>query len=66
MGLKDAQSALLLQALKALDKKKLRSVEHKTIADYFPKSRHEKIIKDTRYVTSWVHKLIKACFSGAK
>lgn len=66
MGLKDAQSALLVQALKALKKKVLSQAEQRTIADYFPKQRHAKIIKETRYVTSWVHELIKACFAGAE
>lgn len=63
MGLKDANSALLVQALKALDKKVLSQAEQQAIADYFPKQQHEKIIKNTRYVTSWVHELIKTCFS---
>jgi len=64
MGLKDAQSALLVQALKALDKKTLSQAEQQIIVDYFPKQQQAKIIKNTRYVTSWVHELIKACFVG--
>jgi len=64
MGLKDANSALLVQALKALDKKVLSQSERQIIVDYFPKQQHQKIIKHTRYVTSWVHELIKSCFAG--
>lgn len=66
MGLKDAESALLVQALKALDKKTLSQSEQQTIADYFPKQQQTKIIKNTRYVTSWVHELIKTCFAGGQ
>lgn len=65
MGLKYPQSALLVQALKALDKKVLTQQEQATIIAYFPKPLHAKIIKDTRYVTSWVHELIKSCFKRA-
>jgi len=65
MGLKNAHSALLVQALKALDKKALSKAEQQAIVLYFPKQQHEKIIKDTRYVTSWIHELIKTCFLSA-
>ncbi len=63
MGIKDAQSALLVQALKALDKKTLSPQEQQKICDYFPKQQQTKIIRNTRYVTSWVHDLIKSCFT---
>lgn len=62
MGFKYPESALLVQALKALNKKVLSKSEQRQIAAYFPKSLHHKIIKDTRYATSWVHELIKSCF----
>ena len=50
--------------LKALDKKTLNPTEQQKISDYFPKQQQAKIIKNTRYVTSWVHDLIKTCFAG--
>jgi hypothetical protein len=62
MGLKYSESALLVQALKALDKKELTKSEMKKIAEYFPASTHQKILKDARYTTGWVYEIIKALF----
>lgn len=62
IGLKYPESALLVQALKALDKKELANTEKQKIIEYFPAGMHQKILKDTRYTTSWVYEVIKSLF----
>lgn len=62
--LKYPESALVVQALKAMDKKILTAAQRKKIANYFPPETHAKILKDTRYTTSWVYEEIKQIFEG--
>ncbi len=62
IGLKYGESALLVQAIKALDKKALTKKEQATIRKYFNDKDQAKILKDTRYVTSWVYEEIKTIF----
>jgi hypothetical protein len=60
--LKYPESALLVQALKARDKKGLDSSERGIINAYFDPKTREQILKDTRYTTSWVYEEIKNIF----
>lgn len=60
MGVKHKESALLVQAIKALDQGSLAAKDKKQIRDYFTPSQQRKILKDTRYVTGWVYEEIKA------
>lgn len=64
IGLKYPESALLVQAIKALDKKSLSPVEQKQIRNYFEAKDGERILKDTRYITTWVYEEIKRIFKG--
>lgn len=66
MGLKYPESALLVQAIKALGKSSLTENEREQIRLYFksnggPKN-VERILKDARYVTTWVYEEIKRVF----
>ena len=61
---KYAESELLVQAIKALGKEKLTSSQRAKIAKYFPKDSHKRILRDTRYSTSWVYDEIKQIFSA--
>ncbi len=62
MGLKYSESALVLQAIKALDKRPLTEKQKKAIRRYFSSEKHSLILKDTRYTTSWVYEIIKSIF----
>jgi len=62
MGLKYPESALLVQAIKSLNKGHMGSTERKQIRAYFETKDGSRILKDTRYITSWVHDEIKRIF----
>lgn len=62
VGLKHPESALLVQAIKALNNPPLDTKQRLKIRDYFDSRISEKILKDTRYTTSWIHEEIKAIF----
>lgn len=62
MGFKYAESALLVQAIKALDKRKLHSSEKLLIRKYFGQREIKWLLKDTRYTTSWIYEQIKDIF----
>lgn len=62
MGLKYPESALVVQAIKALDKRPLDDHERNKIREYFEPRVSERILKDTRYVTSWIYEEIKHIF----
>lgn len=64
MGLKYPESALVVQAIKALDKRPLDDNERNKINEYFEPRVSERILKDTRYVTSWIYEEIKQIFQG--
>lgn len=66
MGVKHKESALLVQAIKALEQGKLSEQDKKQIRDYFQPAQQNKILKDTRYVTSWVYEEIKDIFKEEK
>ncbi len=62
MGVKFDESAILVQALRALDKKNLTNKEHAKIRNYFGDKIGKKILSDTRYTTRWVYEEIKRIF----
>ncbi len=62
IGLKYPESALLVQAIKALGKNGLSSTVRKQVRAYFEAKDGERILKDTRYVTAWVYEDIKHIF----
>jgi hypothetical protein len=66
MGVKYKESALLVQAIKALDQGSLSDHDKQQIRDYFKPNQQTKILKDTRYVTSWVYEEIKDIFKEEK
>lgn len=59
IDLKHVESQLLVQAIKALDKRKLQAEEIRLIRKYFDEKARIKILKDARYTTSWVYEEIK-------
>jgi len=62
IGLKYPESALLVQAIKSLNKNSLSAVERKQVRAYFDVKDGEHILKDTRYITTWVYEEIKRIF----
>lgn len=66
MGVKYKESALLVQAIKALDQGSLSEHDKQQIRDYYKPHQQTKILKDTRYVTSWVYEEIKDIFKEEK
>jgi len=60
---KYSESELLVQGLTALGKNKITPSQRHKIAEYFPQESHKRILKDTRYSTSWVYDEIKQIFS---
>lgn len=64
MGLKHSQSALLVQAIKALDKRQLNIEEKEKIRQYFDPLTRKRILKDTQFTTSWVYEQIKGVLSN--
>ena len=62
IGLKYSDSELIVQAIKALDKKALTTEEKEKIKNYFSSEKHARILKDTKYTTSWVYEVIKSIF----
>jgi len=62
MGLKYPESAIVVQAIMALNKKQLEPGERKLIKHYFDRRVQKQILKDARYTTSWVYEEIKAIF----
>lgn len=61
-GLKYEKSALLVQALRGLGQNNISESERKLIRNSFDKKEQKSILKDTRYVTSWVYEEIKQIF----
>ena len=62
LGLKYSESALLVQAIRALDKHSLSAEENSQIYEYFSEEAKERILKDARYTTSWIYEEIKRIF----
>ena len=63
IGFKYPESVLVVQAIKALSIKKLTEKQKQTIFNYFRPEKHERILKDTKYTTSWVYEVIKSVFN---
>ncbi|MGB7293233.1 MAG: DUF6088 family protein [Thermodesulfobacteriota bacterium] len=61
-GMKYPESVLIVQAIKALGKKTLTKEQRQIILDYFSSEQHGRILKDTKYTTSWVYESIKRVF----
>jgi len=59
---KHSESGLLVQALKALDKKTLNDKDIETIRENFPPEIRDRILEDTMYTTSWIYEAIKNIF----
>ena len=66
IGLKYSDSELIVQAIKAFDRRTLTMEEKKKIRDYFSPEKHARILKDTQYTTSWVYEVIKSIFKDEK
>lgn len=66
IGFKYPESDLVVQAIKALDKRTLAENEKQKIRDYFSPEKHARILKDTQYTTSWVYEVIKSIFKNQK
>jgi len=64
-GFKYPYSALVVQAIKALDKKKLNEEQRKKLQNQFTEKEIKRILKDTRYTTNWVYEEIKRIFKDA-
>jgi len=58
-GFKHRLSGLIVQALKALGKEHVDQKAIETLRQQLDKKKCERILKDTRTVTTWVHKNIK-------
>lgn len=63
IGMKYPGSALLVQAIKSIGKRELTQEEKQQIRSYFSSDKQKKrILKDTKYTTSWVYETIKSIF----
>lgn len=58
-SLKYEKSALLVQALKGIGQGRLSDNERELIRSHFNEADRKNILKDTRYITSWVYDEIK-------
>jgi len=66
IGLKYPESALLVQAINALKKRALTKEEKQKIRDHFDTEIQKRILKDTKYTTSWIYEQIKEIFKEEK
>lgn len=62
IGMKYPESALLVQAIKSIGKRELTQEEKQQIRSYFSSDKQKRILKDTKYTTSWVYETIKSIF----
>lgn len=62
MGFRHSHSALLVQALKALDNRNLEEPQKQMIRAHFSPFQQKQILKDARHTTAWVYELIKTIF----
>jgi hypothetical protein len=63
INFKYGESALLVQALKALDKRTLSDKDIEMLRDRFSPDMQERILEDTKYTTSWIYETIKNIFN---
>ena len=52
-------SALLIQALKAIGKSNISSKDIKRLSSGIPEEKREQILKETQYTTSWIYEVIR-------
>lgn len=58
-GFKNKESAMIVQALKALGREHVTADTIRDIRQWLPASRRSAVLKDTQRVTSWVYSAIK-------
>ena len=61
-GLNYPESSLVVQAIKSLGRGKIGFKERTKIKEHFDQRTAKRILKDTRYSTSWIYEEIKAIF----
>jgi hypothetical protein len=64
IGFKHRESALIVQALRALGKDHIPKHVKEKIRQQIPLKQQEKILKDTQSTTTWVFEVIKEIFRG--
>lgn len=62
LGFKHDESAILVQALRALNRKEFTAIEREKVRNYFEETVRKKILRDTRYTTTWIYEEIKRVF----
>lgn len=62
MGVKYPESAMLVQAIKALEKRALSERERRLVREYFGEKTGKRILKDARYTTVWIYEEIRRIF----
>jgi hypothetical protein len=62
IGLKYPESELLVQAVKAHGKQQLDGDAQKKVRTYFGEKSKDRILRDTRYTTTWIYEEIKRVF----
>lgn len=62
IGVKYEPSAIVVQAIKALEQSNLSEETRSTVRQHFTHSEQALILKDTRFVTSWIYEEIKRIF----
>ncbi len=58
-GLKNSESALIVQALKGLGKERATDREIQKIRQWLPTEKRATVLRDTRLVTGWVYEIIR-------
>lgn len=58
-GFSDSQSEIIIQALRELGEDRITPEVINKIRNFIPESDQNKILKDTRFITDWIHDTIK-------
>jgi len=58
-GFSDARSEIIIQALRELGENQITPEVINKIRNFIPESNQNKILKDTRFITDWIHDTIK-------
>ena len=64
IGFKYSQTALVVQALRALGQDRLTKTQRKQIHKYFGTKVGAQILRDARYTTTWIYEEIKKIFKA--
>ena len=59
ISFKNAESAIIVQALKAIGEDRIEGKTIKKIRQWLPKIKRPKVLKDTERVTAWIYQVIK-------